>query len=105
MNLEVCVGSYIEAIAAFKNGGNRIELCDNLKEGGTTPSYGTIKKTISDIKIPINVIIRPRGGDFNYSDEEFEIMKEDIRICKDLGVNGIVFGILTNTKLIYKFIL
>ncbi len=100
MNLEVCVGNYSEAIAAFKNGGDRIELCDNLQEGGTTPSYGTIKKSISDIKIPINVIIRPRGGDFNYSDEEFEIMKEDIRICKELGVNGVVFGVLNDDNTI-----
>ncbi|MBY0757301.1 copper homeostasis protein CutC [Clostridium sardiniense] len=96
MKLEVCVGNYKEAIAAFKNGGDRIELCDNLQEGGTTPSYGTIKKSVCDIDIPINVIIRPRGGDFNYSDEEFEIMKEDIRICKELGVNGVVFGILND---------
>lgn len=100
MNLEVCVGNYSEAIEAFKNGGDRIELCDNLQEGGTTPSYGTIKKSISDIKIPINVIIRPRGGDFNYSDEEFEIMKEDIRICKELGVDGVVFGILNDNNTI-----
>ena len=94
MLLEVCVGNYSEAVAAFKNGGNRIELCDNLQEGGTTPSYVTIKKAIENIIIPVNVIIRPRGGDFNYSDEEFEIMKEDIEICKKLKVNGIVFGIL-----------
>lgn len=104
MLLEVCVGNYLEAVAAFKNGGNRIELCDNLQEGGTTPSYGTIKKSIENISIPVNVIIRPRGGDFNYSDEEFEIMKEDIEICKKLKVNGIVFGILNedNTVDIYR---
>jgi len=93
---ECCVGSYIEAKAGDINGADRIELCDNLAEGGTTPSYGTIKKSVCSIKVPINVIIRPRGGHFLYSDEEFEIMLEDIKICKDLKVNGIVFGILTS---------
>lgn len=100
MKLEVCVGNYNEALQGFKDGGNRIELCDNLQEGGTTPSYGTIKKAVNNIKIPINVIIRPRGGDFTYSKDEFEIMKEDIRICKELNVNGVVFGILNNDKTI-----
>ncbi|MEG0720065.1 MAG: copper homeostasis protein CutC, partial [Comamonas sp.] len=66
MLLEVCVGNYVEAMTGFKNGGNRIELCDNLQEGGTTPSYGTVKKVMEDVNIPVNVIIRPRGGDFNY---------------------------------------
>ena len=94
MLLEVCVGNYGEAMTGFKNGGDRIELCDNLQEGGTTPSYGTIKKVMEDVNIPVNVIIRPRSGDFNYSNDEFEIMKEDITICKELKVNGIVFGIL-----------
>lgn len=93
---ECCVGSYVEAKEGETNGADRIELCDNLAEGGTTPSYGTIKKSVSTIKVPINVIIRPRGGHFLYSDEEFEIMLEDIKICKDLKVNGIVFGILNS---------
>lgn len=91
---EICVESYVEAVEGEKRGANRVELCDNLAQGGTTPSYGTIKKTIRDIKIPTFVIIRPRGGNFVYSDEEFEIMKEDIKICKELGVKGIVTGIL-----------
>lgn len=91
---EVCVGNYIEAIKGFENGANRIELCDNLQEGGTTPSYGTIKMTMEKVNIPVNVIIRPRGGDFVYSKEEIEIMKSDINICKELGVNGIVIGVL-----------
>ncbi|MBB1272160.1 copper homeostasis protein CutC [Psychromonas sp. SR45-3] len=93
---ECCVGSYIEAKRAYENGANRIELCDNLLEGGTTPSYGTIKNSVSNISIPINVIIRPRSGNFIYSDEEFEIMLDDIKICKDLMVNGIVYGVLNN---------
>lgn len=94
MIYEVCVGNYKEAILAMKKGADRIELCDNLLEGGTTPSYGTIKKAKENIKAPINVIIRPRGGDFIYSKEEKEIMMEDIKICNDLKVNGIVIGAL-----------
>jgi len=94
MIYEVCVGNYKEAILAMKKGADRIELCDNLLEGGTTPSYGTIKKAKENIKTPINVIIRPRGGDFIYSKEEKEIMMEDIKICNDLKVNGIVIGAL-----------
>lgn len=93
---ECCVGSYMEAKQAYENGADRIELCDNLLEGGTTPSYGTIKNAVSNISIPINVIIRPRGGNFIYSDEEIEIMLDDIKICKDLKVNGIVYGVLNN---------
>lgn len=94
MIYEVCVGNYKEAILAMKKGADRIELCDNLLEGGTTPSYGTIKKAKENIKTPINVIIRPRGGDFIYSKEEKEIMIEDIKICNSLKVNGIVIGAL-----------
>ncbi|MGL4358464.1 copper homeostasis protein CutC [Cetobacterium sp.] len=95
MTLEACVGSYSEALIAIKNGANRIELCENLHEGGTTPSYGTIKK-IRELAIPAFVMIRPRGGNFNYSKDEIEIMKEDIKICKELGVLGVVFGVLTD---------
>lgn len=75
-------------------GANRIELCDNPGEGGTTPSYGFIKAARQVLKIDLFPIIRPRGGDFLYSDEEFEIMKTDVKVCKDLGCNGVVFGIL-----------
>nr|WP_294093244.1 copper homeostasis protein CutC [uncultured Cetobacterium sp.] len=95
ITLEACVGSYSEALIAIKNGANRIELCENLHEGGTTPSYGTIKK-IRELAIPAFVMIRPRGGNFNYSKDEIEIMKEDIKICKELGVLGVVFGVLTD---------
>lgn len=91
---EACVGSYNEAVIAMEKGASRIELCDNLLEGGTTPSYGTIKKSIENINVPINVIIRPRGGSFVYSNEEFEIMIEDIKLCKQMKVNGIVIGVL-----------
>ncbi|MGL5354115.1 MAG: copper homeostasis protein CutC [Clostridium sp.] len=98
MVFEACTGSYIEVVKAFKNGANRIELCDNLGEGGTTPSYGTIKKVIEDIKLPINVIIRPRGGSFIYNKEEKEIMFTDIELCTTLNVNGLVIGALTDDK-------
>lgn len=92
--LEACVGCYEEAKRAEMLGADRIELCDNLEEGGTTPSYGTIYLAKKNINIPISVIIRPRGGNFVYSNDEFEIMKKDIVICKELGVETVVFGIL-----------
>ena len=92
--LEGCGGGDKEAKKAELQGADRIELCDNLGEGGTTPSYGTIYLATQNINIPIAVIIRPRGGDFVYSNDEFEIMKKDIVICKELGVETVVFGIL-----------
>lgn len=92
--LEICCYSAESAFLAEKAGAHRIELCDNFTEGGTTPSYATIKYAIENLKIPINVIIRPRGGDFLYSDMEFKIMKQEVLEMKKLGVNGIVFGIL-----------
>lgn len=102
---EKCIGSYIEAIEAQRLGANRVELCDNLEEGGTTPSYGTIKMVVRDLTIPVFVIIRPRGGDFYYTKEEIEIMKEDIRICKELGVDGVVLGALTcDNKIDYEVV-
>lgn len=96
---EACVGNYIEAKKAEKLGANRIELCDNLLEGGTTPSYGTIKRVVDKINIPIMVIIRPRGGNFEFLEEEIEIMKDDIRIAKELGAYGVVIGALKGNKI------
>lgn len=95
---EACVGSYKEAIIAEKNGADRIELCDNLIEDGTTPSYGTIKKTVETVKIPVMVIIRPRGGEFSFTNEEVEIMKYDIKMCKELGAYGVVIGAIKDGK-------
>lgn len=92
---EVCVESFSEALAAEKRGADRIELCDNLYLGGTTPSYGTIKMAMEKLAIPAFPIIRPRGGNFHYSKEEIEIMKEDIKVCKSLGAKGVVLGVLT----------
>ena len=97
---EKCIGSYKEACEAQELGADRIELCDNLEEGGTTPSYGTIKMVVRDLSIPVFVIIRPRGGDFCYSCEEIEIMKEDIKVCKELGADGVVLGVLKKDKTI-----
>ncbi|WP_415326481.1 copper homeostasis protein CutC [Chryseobacterium sp. MMS23-Vi53] len=82
------------AIIAFENGADRIELCDGLSEGGTTPDFETAKQLREKINIPIFVMIRPRGGDFTYSDEEFEQMKSDLIQLKSLNVDGFVFGIL-----------
>ncbi|RNL52234.1 copper homeostasis protein CutC [Pedobacter jejuensis] len=93
--LEVCANGYESALAAQIGGAKRVEFCDNLAEGGTTPSYGQIALAKKNLTIEIWPIIRPRGGDFLYSDLEFNLMKEDIKICKSLNCNGIVIGILT----------
>lgn len=95
---EACVGNYREAKRAEELGAHRIELCDNLKDGGTTPSFGTVKIAKDNLNIDINVIIRPRAGNFIYNKEEILIMKNDIEICKNIGVNGIVIGMLTKTN-------
>ena len=92
--LEVCANSVQSAINAQIAGAKRIELCENLFIGGTTPSYGCIKTSRERVDIAINILIRPRIGDFLYSDIEFEQIKNDILVAKQLGVNGIVCGIL-----------
>ncbi|WP_293309797.1 copper homeostasis protein CutC [Pedobacter sp. UBA5917] len=92
--LEVCANSYASALAAQKGGAKRAEFCDNLAEGGTTPSYAQIALAKKNLSIEIWPIIRPRGGDFLYSDIEYELIKEDIKICKSLNCEGIVIGIL-----------
>lgn len=92
--IEVCSYNYQSAVNAMNSGADRIELCDNMYEGGTTPSFGLIAKLREILDIDINVMIRPRGGDFYYDDFEFEVMKQDIRTCNQLGINGVVFGIL-----------
>lgn len=75
-------------------GAHRIELCDNYGEGGTTPSFATVKWTVEHLGIPVNVIVRPRGGDFLYNDVEYDIIKRDVVQLKEMGVNGIVTGFL-----------
>ncbi|MFT5762234.1 MAG: copper homeostasis protein [Polaribacter sp.] len=95
MKLEICANSYQSAINAEKAGANRIELCSELAVGGITPSYGLLKKAVEKLTIPIHVLIRPRSGDFTYTNDEFQVLKEDILLCKELGVTGIVSGVLT----------
>lgn len=98
--LEACVGSYTESKIAAEKGAGRFELCENLAEGGTTPSYGTISLVHQNLNVPTLVMIRPRGGSFVYTSEEIEIMKRDIAVCKEIGVYGVVFGILTQENLL-----
>jgi copper homeostasis protein len=95
MILEVCANSFKSAKNAQEAGAHRIELCSELALGGITPSYGLIKQVTSSLSIKTFVLIRPRSGDFVFSDSEFDIMKSDITLSKKLGVSGIVSGVLT----------
>ena len=96
MIIEVCAESYEYAVKAEKAGANRIELCKDLHLDGLTPDYESAKKTIDALNIPVFVLIRPRKGDFIYSDEEFELMKQDILKFKEMGCKGIVSGVLNS---------
>ena len=91
---EICANSVASCIAAQEGGANRVELCAGIPEGGTTPSYGMIRNARECISIALNVIIRPRGGDFLYSEEEINEMLYDIKVAKELGADGLVFGCL-----------
>ncbi len=94
--IEICANSAQSCVEAEAGGASRVELCAAIPEGGTTPSYGEIKTAQSLTKaIEINVIIRPRGGDFLYTEAEIQSMLHDIELCKQLKVNGVVFGCLT----------
>ncbi|MFL9484114.1 copper homeostasis protein CutC [Chitinophagaceae bacterium LWZ2-11] len=92
--LEIAVFNIQSAIQASQAGADRIELCENPFDGGTTPSYGTLKTVREKITIPVFPIIRPRGGDFLYNEDEFSIMMYDVLLCKDLGYGGVVIGLL-----------
>lgn len=94
IKIEVCAASIESALAAEKGGANRIELCAALSEGGLTPSPGIIKYACENLSIPVFVLIRPRTGDFYYSNAEFETMLDDIQASKDYGAEGVVCGML-----------
>ncbi|MCR4964773.1 MAG: copper homeostasis protein CutC [Bacteroidales bacterium] len=94
MEIEICCNSIQSAANAKAGGANRIELCQNLNEGGTTPSYATICQCVKELGLKVFVLVRPRPGDFVYNDLEIENMLEDVRVCKELGVAGIVVGFL-----------
>lgn len=93
-NLEIACFNLESAIAAQQYGADRIELCDNMSEGGTTPDIEIARKVRAELRIKMNVMIRPRGGDFVYNDAEFEQMKSEILQFKKINVDGFVFGIL-----------
>jgi copper homeostasis protein len=102
MTIEIVVYNIESALKAQEGGADRIELCDNPAEGGTTPSYGTIQLVRQNVSLDLYVMIRPRGGDFHYSSYEFHSMKRDISQCQRLSVDGVVFGILNTNGTIDK---
>ncbi len=92
--IEIATSDFTSSLAAYRGGADRIELCDNLAEGGTTQSKAVIKHCRQKLDIQLFPIIRPRGGDFLYTDGEFEIMYNDIELCKELNCDGVVIGLL-----------
>lgn len=95
VRVEAAVDSFAGAMSAQQAGVHRIELCGPLVEGGTTPSAGLIARCLERLLVSVHVLVRPRVGDFVYTDDEFEIMKRDIAVAKELGADGVVIGILT----------
>ena len=92
--IEIATSDFVTTKAAVEGGADRIELCANLAEGGTTPSYGHIRQCREAFDVLIYPIIRPRGGDFLFTDEEFSIMLHDVQLCKQLNCDGVVVGAL-----------
>jgi len=92
--LEICANSIQSAVNAQTAGAHRIELCENLAQGGTTPSYGFLLQARKHLSIKLNALIRPRSGDFRYSDLEYQIIQDDIKMSKQLGADGVVCGII-----------
>ena len=102
VTLEIAVFSVQSALDAIQAGADRIELCENPNEGGTTPSYGSLLAMSKQQIVPVFPIIRPRGGDFLYTDTEYQIMKQDIIVAKELGFKGVVIGLLNSDGSIDK---
>lgn len=92
--LEIAANSLESALAAQAGGADRVELCENLGEGGMTPSFGTLALARERLHIPLYVLIRPRGGDFVYSPDEWEVMRRDVELCARAGCDGVVIGAL-----------
>lgn len=105
MIIEIIVKNEREAVQAQEFGADRIELISALGEGGLTPSYGAIVRVVENVKIPVQVMIRPHSNSYTYSEEDFNIIKEDILISRELGANGIVFGCLKENNTIDEKIL
>lgn len=99
---EICVESLEQALKGQEKGADRIEFCDNLAQDGTTPSYGNLKIAKKVLKVNIMAIIRPRGGNFEYSDLEKAVMIEDIKKCKELSIHGVVIGALKGNEIDYQ---
>lgn len=95
MIIELCANGFTSAKIAQQTGVNRIELCENLSVGGITPNSDLIRQVVQEIGIETHVLIRPRAGDFYYSEAEIELMIQDIKFCKSIGCAGVVSGILT----------
>ncbi len=92
--IEIATTDFTTTKSAVEGGADRIELCAALTEGGTTPSYGTIKRCRESFNVPLFPIIRTRSGDFLYSNDEFQIMMDEVKLCKQLGCDGVVIGLL-----------
>jgi copper homeostasis protein len=100
ISVEICVGDIGSSITAAAGGADRIELCANLAAGGTTPSAGTIAESCQRLTIPVHVLIRPREGDFAYSEAELAVMRHDIAVAKTCGAAGVVLGVLTRAAVV-----
>lgn len=92
--IEIATSDFTTTQSAVEGGADRIELCANLAEGGTTPSFGTLRQCRETFSVLLYPIIRPRGGDFLYTTEEFDLMLKDVKLCKELGCDGVVIGLL-----------
>lgn len=101
MIIEVIADTLSDALIAEEAGADRIELVTGLQEGGLTPGYAVIERVCRELSIPVNVMIRPHSRGFCYSEEDIEIMNQDINICKKLGAAGVVFGILTSDRKVH----